>query len=447
MRFCDLIIKKRNGLKLSEKEIDYVIKAFDEGEIPDYQMSAMLMAIYFQRMDINEIKYLTMAMVNSGKIIDLSSIPGIKVDKHSTGGVGDTTTLALAPMVAAAGVPVAKMSGRGLGHTGGTIDKLESIEGFKTELSLNKFIDIVKKVGASIISPTSDLAPADKKLYALRDVTGTIDSIPLIVSSIMSKKLAAGADAIVLDVTTGSGAFMQEYKDALKLGKIMVDIGLELGKETVAVISNMDEPLGFAIGNSLEVKEAIEILKNKGPEDLRDLCLALGAHMLKLGGAVKSYKEGKNRLEKILQEGTAFNKFKEMITAQGGNLEVIDRPELLPLAKHCTKIKADISGYIQKIDSRLLGESAMLLGAGREKKESEIDLSVGIILKKKVGSKVNINEDLAEVHYNDSEKLKEAKNKLFSSFVIGDKKPKKLPLILATISKDGVKEWGIADSV
>lgn len=447
MRFCDLIIKKRNGLKLSEKEIDYVIKAFDEGEIPDYQMSAMLMAIYFQRMDINEIKYLTMAMVNSGKIIDLSSIPGIKVDKHSTGGVGDTTTLALAPMVAAAGVPVAKMSGRGLGHTGGTIDKLESIEGFKTELSLNKFIDIVKKVGASIISPTSDLAPADKKLYALRDVTGTIDSIPLIVSSIMSKKLAAGADAIVLDVTTGSGAFMQEYKDALKLGKIMVDIGLELGKETVAVVSNMDEPLGFAIGNSLEVKEAIEILKNKGPEDLRNLCLILGAHMLKLGGAVKSYEEGKNRLEKILQEGVAFNKFKEMITAQGGNPEIPDKPELLPLAKHCAKIKADISGYIQKIDSRLIGESAMLLGAGREKKESEIDLSVGIILKKKVGSKVNINENLAEVYYNDSKNLKEANSKLFSSFVIGDKKPKKLPLILATISKDGVKEWGIADSV
>jgi len=442
LRFCDLIIKKRNGLKLSEKEIDFAIKAFDEGEIPDYQMSAMLMAIYFQGMDINEIKYLTMAMVNSGKIIDLSSIPGIKVDKHSTGGVGDTTTLALAPMVAAAGVPVAKMSGRGLGHTGGTIDKLESIKGFKTELSLNKFIDIVKKVGASIISPTSDLAPADKKLYALRDVTGTIDSIPLIIGSIMSKKLAAGADAIVLDVTTGSGAFMQEYKDALKLGKIMVDIGLELGKETVAVVSNMDEPLGFAIGNSLEVKEAIEVLKNRGPEDLRNLCLVLGAHMLKLGRAAKNYEEGRNRLEKILKDGTGFNKFKEMIAAQGGNPEIIDKPELLPLAKHCTKIKANISGYIQKIDCRLVGESAMLLGAGREKKESEIDLSVGIILKKKVGSKVNINEDLAEVYYNDSEKLKEAKNKLFSSFVIGDKKPKKLPLILATISKKGVKEWG-----
>ena len=441
MRFCDLIIKKRNGLKLNQKEIDYAIKEFDEGRIPDYQMSAMLMAIYFQGMDINEIKYLTMAMVNSGKTIDLSSIPGIKVDKHSTGGVGDTTTLALAPMVAAAGVPVAKMSGRGLGHTGGTIDKLESIEGFKTELSLSKFIDIVKKVGGSIISPTSDLAPADKKLYALRDVTGTIDSIPLIVSSIMSKKLAAGADAIVLDVTTGSGAFMREYKDALKLGKIMVDIGLELGKETVAVVSNMDEPLGFAIGNSLEIKEAIEVLKNRGPEDLRDLCLVLGAHMLKLGGATRNYEEGKKRLEKILKEGTAFDKFKEMVTAQGGNPEIIDNPELLPLAKHCTKIKADLSGYIQKIDSRLIGESAMLLGAGREKKESEIDLSVGIILKKKVGNKVNNNEDLAEVYYNDSEKLKEAKGKLLSSFVIGKKKPQKLPLILATINKDGVKEF------
>jgi pyrimidine-nucleoside phosphorylase len=441
MRFYDLIIKKREGRKLTQEEISFMVKEYSKDRIPDYQMSAMLMAIYFQEMDINEIKYLTMAMVHSGKIIDLSSIPGIKVDKHSTGGVGDTTTLALVPMVAAAGVPVAKMSGRGLGHTGGTIDKLESIKGFKTELSLNQFINIVKKVGASIISPTSDLAPADKKLYALRDVTGTIDSIPLIVSSIMSKKLAAGADAIVLDVTTGSGAFMQEYKDALKLGKIMVDIGLELGKETVAVISNMDEPLGFAIGNSLEVKEAVEILKNRGPEDLRNLCLILGAHMLKLGGAVKNYEEGKDKLEKILKEGIAFNKFKEMVIAQGGNPEIIDNPELLPLAKHSTKIKADISGFVQKIDSRLVGESAMLLGAGREKKESKIDLSVGIVLKKKVGNKVNINEDLAEIYYNDLEKLKEAKKKLFSSFVIKNKKSQKLPLILATISRDGLKEF------
>lgn len=441
MRFSDLIIKKRNGLKLTENDINFMIEEYNGGKIPDYQMSAMLMAIYFKGMNNSEIRYLTKAMIDSGKIIDLSSIPGIKVDKHSTGGVGDTTTLALAPMVAAAGVKVAKMSGRGLGHTGGTIDKLESIEGFKTELSLNKFIKIVKKVGVSIISSTSDLVPADKKLYALRDVTGTVDSIPLIVSSIMSKKLAAGADAIVLDITTGSGAFMREYKDALKLGKIMVDIGLEFKKEIIGVVSNMDEPLGFAIGNSLEVKEAIEILKDKGPEDLRRLCLVLGSYMLKLGRVTKTYQEGKNKLEKILKSGVALNKFKEMIIAQGGNSGIIDNPELLPLAKHCTKIKADKSGYIQKIDSRLVGESAMLLGAGREEKESKIDLSVGIVLKKKVGNRININEDLAEVHYNDSEKLKEAKKKLLSSFIIGNKKPVKLPLILATISRQGIKEF------
>jgi pyrimidine-nucleoside phosphorylase len=441
LRFSDLIIKKRNGLKLTENDIKFMIEKYNEGKIPDYQMSAMLMAIYFKGMNNSEIRYLTKAMIDSGKIIDLSSIPGIKVDKHSTGGVGDTTTLALAPMVAAAGVKVAKMSGRGLGHTGGTIDKLESIEGFKTELSLNKFIKIVKKVGVSIISSTSDLVPADKKLYALRDVTGTVDSIPLIVSSIMSKKLAAGADAIVLDITTGSGAFMREYKDALKLGKIMVDIGLEFKKEIIGVVSNMDEPLGFAIGNSLEVKEAIEILKNKGPEDLRRLCLVLGSYMLKLGRVTKTYQEGKNKLEKILKNGLALNKFKEMIIAQGGNSGIIDNPELLPLAKHCTKIKANKSGYIQKIDSRLVGESAMLLGAGREEKESKIDLSVGIVLKKKVGNRININEDLADVHYNDSEKLKEAKKKLLSSFIIGNKKPVKLPLILATISRQGIKEF------
>ncbi len=441
MRFYDLIIKKRNGQKLSQEEIYFIIKEYSEDRIPDYQMSAMLMAIYFRGMSNDEIKYLTMAMVNSGKIIDLGSISGIKVDKHSTGGVGDTTTLALAPMVAAAGIPVAKMSGRGLGHTGGTIDKLEAIEGFKTELSLNKFKKIVKKVGVSIISPTSDLAPADKKLYALRDITGTVDSIPLIVGSIMSKKIAAGADAIVLDVTTGSGAFMKEYKDALMVGKIMVDIGLELGKETIAIVSNMDEPLGFAIGNSLEIKEAIEVLKNGGPEDLRHLCLVLGSYMLKLGGVVKTHKEGRNKLIKILEEGKAFSKFKEMVIAQEGNPQLIENPELLPIAKYCVKIKADKSGYVQKIDSQLVGESVMILGAGREKKESEIDLSVGIVLKKKVGSKINISEDLVEVYYNNSEKLKEAKKKLLSSFTIGNKKPEKLPLILAVISRQGIKEF------
>jgi len=441
LRFYDLIIKKRDGQELSQEEINFMIEEYCEDRVPDYQMSAMLMAIYFKGMSNSEIKHLTMAMVNSGKIIDLSSIPGIKVDKHSTGGVGDTTTLALAPMVAAAGVPVAKMSGRGLGHTGGTIDKLESIEGFKTELSLNKFIETVKKVGVSIISPTSDLAPADKKLYALRDVTATVDSIPLIVSSIMSKKIAAGADAIVLDVTTGSGAFISRYEDALKLGEIMVDIGSELGKETVAIITNMDEPLGFAIGNSLEVREAVEVLKNKGPEDLRKLCIVLGSYMLKLGGMVNSIEGGKRKLTKILEEGRAFTKFKEMVVAQGGNFQVIENPELLPVAKYCFKIKADKSGYVQRANSRLIGESAMLLGAGRENKESKIDLSVGIVLKKKMGNKVNINEDLAEIYYNDAEKLEDAKKKLLSSFTIGDKKPRKLPLILAAINQEGIKEF------
>jgi len=441
LRFYDLITKKRDGQELSQEEINFMIKEYCEDRVPDYQMSAMLMAIYFKGMSNSEIKHLTIAMVNSGKIIDLNSIPGIKVDKHSTGGVGDTTTLALAPMVAAAGVPVAKMSGRGLGHTGGTIDKLESIEGFKTELSLNKFIEIVKKVGVSIISPTSDLAPADKKLYALRDVTATVDSIPLIVSSIMSKKIAAGADAIVLDVTTGSGAFISRYEDALKLGEIMVDIGLELGKETVAIITNMDEPLGFAIGNSLEVREAVEVLKNKGPEDLRKLCIVLGSYMLKLGGMVNSIEEGKRKLINILEEGRAFTKFKEMVVAQGGNFQVIEDPELLPTAKYCFKVKANRSGYVQRTDSRLIGESAMLLGAGRENKESKIDLSVGIVLKKKIGNKVNINEDLAEIYYNDAEKLEDAKKKLLSSFSIGDKKPRKLPLILAAVNQEGIKEF------
>jgi len=441
MRFYDLILKKRNGQELNQEEINFMIKGYIEGVIPDYQMSSMLMAIYFKGMNNNEIKYLTMAMVNSGKIINLDSISGIKVDKHSTGGVGDTTTIALAPMVAAAGIPVAKMSGRGLGHTGGTIDKLEAISGFKTELSIDEFIKIVKKVGVSVISPTSDLAPADKKLYALRDVTGTVESIPLIVSSIMSKKIAAGADAIVLDVTTGSGAFMKEYKDALKLGKIMVDIGLELGKETVAIVSNMDEPLGFAIGNSLEIKEAIDILKNKGPDDLRNICLMLGSYMLKLGGAVKTVEEGKSKLKDILKEGKAFEKFKEMVKAQGGNHKEITNPELLLVAKYCHKITAEKNGYIQRINSRLVGESAMILGAGREKKESEIDLSVGIILKKKRGSKVKVNEDLAEIYYNDLKKLEDAEKKLLSSFTINNKKPKEIPLVLAIINEQGIKEF------
>jgi len=441
MRIIDLIIKKRNGNRLNENEIKFIVNEYVDGNIPDYQMSAMLMAIFFQGMDIEETKHLTLSMIKSGSTVDLSVIPGIKLDKHSTGGVGDTTTLALAPMVAAAGVPVAKMSGRGLGHTGGTIDKLESIPGFKTEISLDKFIKVVNKIGVSLISPTLNLAPADKKLYALRDVTGTIDSIPLIVSSILSKKIATGSDKNVVNVTTGSGTFMKDYKESLKLAKIMVEIGTEFEKEIVAVISNMDEPLGFAIGNALEVKEAIEVLKDKGPEDLRYLCIVLGSHMLKLGGVVNTIKEGEKKLLTVLKEGLALKKFKEMISAQGGNAGIVENPELLPSAKYCMKINAEKSGYIQKIDARIVGKSAMLLGAGREKKGEKIDLSVGIVLKKKVGDKIKVNEELAEMYYNNEEKLEVAKKELISSFTIGKEKPKKLPLILAIIDKNGIKEF------
>ena len=439
LRAIDLIIKKRNGNILTEEEIKYFIKGYVSGEIPDYQMSAMLMAIYFEGMNINETKHLTLEMVKSGNIVDLKKIHGIKVDKHSTGGVGDTTTLALAPMVAALGVPVAKMSGRGLGHTGGTIDKLESIEGYKTELNLERFIEIVKKIGISVINPTANLAPADKKIYALRDVTGTIESIPLIVGSIMSKKIAAGADKIVLDVTTGSGAFMKNFDNSLRLAKIMVEIGTELGKETIAVISNMEEPLGFAIGNSLEVKEAIDILRNKGPEDLRRICLVLGSYMLQLGGVCKTIKEGEKKLISVLKNGLAFRKFKEMVQEHGGNVKMVENTELLPAAKHCMKLKGKEKGYIQKIDSRLVGQSAMILGAGREDKNSKIDLSVGILLRKKVGDSITTNEVLAEIYYNNAKKLEEAKKILLSSFKIGEKKQEKLPLILAAVDKDGIK--------
>jgi len=439
MRAIDLIIKKRNGNELREEEIKYFINGYVEGKIPDYQMSAMLMAIYFKGMNIKETKTLTMEMVNSGNIIDLSSIEGIKVDKHSTGGVGDTTTIALAPMVAAAGVPVAKMSGRGLGHTGGTIDKLESIKGLKTEIGLADFIKIVKKIGVSVISPTLNLAPADKKLYTLRDVTGTVDSIPLIVSSIMSKKIAAGADKIVLDVTTGSGAFMKNMQDALNLAKIMVKIGSEMKKETIAIVSNMEEPLGFAIGNSLEVKEAINILKNKGPEDLKKICLALGAHMLKLGGIVDTIRAGEKHLLSVLKNGLAFKKFIEMVSEQNGDVEMVKNPDLLPCAKFTLALKSQQKGYMQKIYSKNVGESAMVLGAGREDKKSIIDLSVGILLKKKVGDAIEIGETLVEIHYNDVKKMEEAKKLLLSAFEIDQEKPDKTSLILATIDKNGIK--------
>lgn len=418
MRMYDIILKKRNGGELTKEEIDFFVKGYTEGSIPDYQASALLMAIYFNKMTKRETADLTMSMVNSGDKVDLSVIKGIKVDKHSTGGVGDKTSLVLGPMVAACGVPVAKMSGRGLGHTGGTIDKLESIRGFSVEMTKEQFINNVNTVGLAIGGQTADLAPADKKLYALRDVTATVDNISLIASSIMSKKIAAGSDAIVLDVKVGSGAFMKDMESAFKLGEEMVDIGCAVGKKTVAVISDMDQPLGFAVGNALEVKEAIETLKGRGPLDLMELCLTLGSHMLILGGKAENEFEAKEILRETIKSGAALRKFKEFIKAQGGDPGMIDHPELLPHAKYTADLKADVDGYIEKIAADEIGKASLILGAGRETKESIIDLSVGIVLNKKVGDAVSSGEPIATIYANDMEKYEICKQKLINSFII-----------------------------
>ncbi|AZR73430.1 pyrimidine-nucleoside phosphorylase [Anoxybacter fermentans] len=433
MRAVDLIRKKRDGKELTTEEIQFLIKGYTSGEIPDYQMSALAMAIYFQGMTKRETADLTMAMVNSGDQVDLSSIKGTKVDKHSTGGVGDTTTLVLAPLVASCGAPVAKMSGRGLGHTGGTLDKLESIEGFRVSLNSEEFVKNVNEIGVAVVSQTGNLVPADKKLYSLRDVTATVRSIPLIASSIMSKKLAAGANAIVLDVKTGSGAFMTEYEDAKKLAREMVDIGNNLGRKTVAVLTDMDQPLGFAVGNALEVREAIDTLKGEGPDDLYELCLTLGSYMLVLANVVTSSEEGRKKLEESIRTGKALKKLKEMVAAQDGNPEVIDNPDLLPKAKKVVELKAEKSGYVQKIVAIDVGLSAMLLGAGRETKDSQIDLAVGVVLKKKVGDEVKAGEALAELHVNDEKRLNDALSLLKNAFTISDEKPKGKPLIYEVI--------------
>jgi pyrimidine-nucleoside phosphorylase len=366
MRMYDIILKKRNGGELTKEEIEFVVNGYTKGEIPDYQVSALLMAIYFQKMNKRETADLTMAMVNSGEVVDLSAIEGIKVDKHSTGGVGDTTTLVLGPMVAAAGAPVAKMSGRGLGHTGGTLDKLESIKGLRIEMPKEKFIENVNKVKLAVAGQTANLAPADKKLYALRDVTATVDNISLIASSIMSKKIAAGADAIVLDVKTGAGAFMKTLDDSFALAQEMVDIGTNVGRNTIAIVSDMDEPLGFAVGNALEVKEAIDTLKGKGPKDLYELCMTLGSYMLILAKKADNVETAREILEDTIRTGAALNKFKEFVAAQGGDPEVIDNPELLPKAEHIIEFKAEESGYVNKIVAIEVGLAALVLGAGRD---------------------------------------------------------------------------------
>ncbi len=400
MRMVDLIEKKRNGKTLTTEEINYVVTEYTNGDIPDYQMSALAMAIYFQNMTEQERADLTMAMVHSGDTIDLSPIEGIKVDKHSTGGVGDTTTLVLAPLVAALDVPVAKMSGRGLGHTGGTIDKLESIEGFHVEIDNEQFIDLVNRDKIAVIGQSGNLTPADKKLYALRDVTATVDSIPLIASSIMSKKIAAGADAIVLDVKTGAGAFMKKLDDAEELAHAMVRIGNNVGRKTMAVISDMSQPLGFAIGNSLEVKEAIDTLQGKGPKDLEELCLVLGSQMVYLAGKADSLEDAKEKLKEVMMNGKALEKFKVFVAGQGGNPDSIEHPEKLPQATYQIEVPAKASGVVSEIVADALGTAAMLLGAGRATKDSVIDLAVGLVLKKKVGDSVQIGESLVTIHTN-----------------------------------------------
>lgn len=400
MRMVDIIEKKRDGGELTKGEIQFFVNGYTDGSIPDYQASALCMAIYFKDMTDQERANLTMAIVESGEQIDLSAITGIKVDKHSTGGVGDTTTLPLAAMVAAVGVPVAKMSGRGLGHTGGTIDKLEAIEGFHVEISNEKFAEQVNEIGMAVIGQSGNLTPADKKLYALRDVTGTVSSIPLIASSIMSKKIAAGADAIVLDVKTGDGAFMKTVEDSKLLAKAMVKIGNSVGRKTMAIISDMSQPLGYAIGNALEVKEAIDTLKGNGPEDLNELCYTLGAQMVVLGGKAETLEEARGMLEEVVKNGAALAVLKQFITAQDGDASVVDDPSRLPQAQFEIEVPAKESGYISKIEAEDIGTAAMLLGAGRATKESEIDLAVGLVLRKKVGDAVEQGESLMTIYAN-----------------------------------------------
>ncbi|AWE06874.1 pyrimidine-nucleoside phosphorylase [Lysinibacillus sp. 2017] len=434
MRMVDIIEKKRNGEELTTEEIRFFVNGYTDGSIPDYQASALCMAIYFQDMTDRERADLTMSMVESGDQIDLSAIAGVKVDKHSTGGVGDTTTLPLAAMVAAVGVPVAKMSGRGLGHTGGTIDKLESIAGFHVELTSEQFSNQVNEIGMAVIGQSGNLTPADKKLYALRDVTGTVSSIPLIASSIMSKKIAAGADAIVLDVKTGDGAFMKTVEDSILLAEAMVKIGNNVGRKTMAIISDMSQPLGFAIGNALEVQEAIDTLKGHGPADLNELCYTLGSQMVVLGGKAKTIEEARTMLEEVVANGAALEVLKKFITAQGGDASVVDEPSRLPQAKFKFDVPAKEAGYIAKIEADDIGTAAMLLGAGRATKESEIDLAVGLVLHKKVGDQVAEGESLMTIHAN-TENVDDVLAKIYKHIHMSKEKVEAPKLIEAIITK------------
>lgn len=432
-RFVDIIHKKREGKPLEKEEIRTMIEKYVAGEIPDYQMSAMLMAICFQGMNDEELTEMTLAMRDSGDIVDLSHISGVKVDKHSTGGVGDKTTLIIGPIVAACGVPVAKMSGRGLGFTGGTVDKLESIPGFQIDLPEDEFFARVREHGISVIGQTRNLAPADKLLYALRDVTATVESIPLIAASIMSKKLAAGSDKILLDVTTGSGAFMKDLESSRELARRMRAIGERAGKETVAMITSMDEPLGFAVGNSLEVIEAVETLQGNGPADLREVCTALAGMMLSLGCQDTSYEEGVLMASKALTSGAAYGKFKEMVSAQGGDLTYIEHMDKFKRAAVSGEIRAEKEGYIQSMDTEGIGITAGLLGAGRETKDSRIDASAGIRMQKKIGDFVKKGDGIAMLYTSEEKKLQRASDYMKNCIEIGSVRREPLKLIVDII--------------
>ena len=433
----DIIFKKREGKELSTEEINYFVKGYTKEEIPDYQVSALLMAIFFNKMNRRETVDLTKAMMNSGDVLDLSAIKGVVVDKHSTGGVGDKTTLILAPLIASCGVPMAKMAGRGLGHTGGTIDKLESFEGFHTQMTEEEFIQRVNEIGVAISGQTGDLAPADKKIYALRDVTATVENPSLIASSGMSKKLASGAQGILLDVKTGSGAFMKNLKDAVELGKIMIDIGTDMGKDIIAIITDMEQPLGRAVGNAIEVQEAIEVLQGDGPEDLRELCMVLGVELLLLSGLHLSAQEAREMLLQKIHSGEAFNKLVELVKAQGGSEEQVLHPEKLPRGKYTLEYISNKTQYIAAIEAEKVGLSALILGAGRENKESVIDLGVGIYLNKKVGEKVEKNQTIATLYASDEETGKIALEKLKSCYEYSDIPVEKKPLIYGIYDKNG----------
>ena len=424
LRVYDILLKKRQGRELSKDEIDFMIAGFTAGDIPDYQMSAWLMAIFFQGMSSKEAYNMTKAMTYSGETPDFLGIGGIKVDKHSTGGVGDKTTLVLAPLVAACGVQTVKMSGRGLGHTGGTLDKLESIPGFRTNLSKEEFLECINTVGIVIMGQTDSMVPADRKIYALRDVTATADSVPLIAASICSKKLAFGADIIVFDVKVGKGAFMKSKRDALRLAELMVGIITKEGKQGAAVISDMNQPLGHAVGNSLEVMEALDVLRGKGPEDLKSLCISLGALTLLLAGKAETPEEAELTLLNALEAGAALNKFADFITAQGGDIRVVETPTaILPIAKYQKEILSTRSGYITEVDAERIGMASFILGAGRRTKDDIIDPSVGVIVHKKIGDKIEQGEPLVTLYTNKQDTFESVARLIMESYKFSEDRP------------------------